>query len=310
MNREFTEILHTLERQGSARMERVVDGKTYVRAFRAPERLVLLGAGHVSQAAARFATALDFAVTVADDRPSFANPAAFPQAREILCDDFQTAIRDRLHIGPEDYVCVLTRGHQWDALCMETILSAETMPRYLGMMGSRRRVRGLMEHLTRRGIDPERLARVHAPIGVPIHALTPAEIGVSIAAELIAERRSRPAEEDCLEETGYAPEMLRDLAEPDGPRVLLTVLSTLGSAPAGTGAMMTAGPAGRLYGTVGGGCGEARALTRAHRLLGTGGSEVYTVDMTAEFEDEEGMVCGGTMRLLIEDLPVGQKPVN
>ena len=142
MNREFADILHALERDGEAVLTRTAGGTLYRRKFVRPDRLILLGAGHVSQAVAELAAGLDFSVTVADDRPDFASRERFPMAAEIVCAPFENAV-ERLCAGPRDYVCVLTRAHQWDGVCLRAVLSGE-MPRYLGMMGSRRRATGLM----------------------------------------------------------------------------------------------------------------------------------------------------------------------
>ncbi len=300
MDREFADILHTLERDGEAVLTRTADGTLYRRKFVRPDRLILLGAGHVSQAAAEAAARLDFAVTVVDDRPAFADRALFPQAAEIVCDSFAAAI-ERLRIGPRDYVCVLTRGHRWDGDCLRAILSGE-MPRYLGMMGSRRRVAGLMALLREEGFRPERLARVHAPIGLPIGSVTPAEIAVSIMAELIQTRRSQPKEPEALERTDAPEELLRFAAEDGAPKAMLLVLETQGSAPARSGALMLVDRAGRAFGTIGGGCAEGQALLAARRLLGTGRAQVLSIDLTGGAGAENEMVCGGAMKALIEDL--------
>lgn len=301
MNREFADILGKLKENHEAALERTVEGHTYIRKFAQQERLILLGAGHVSQAVADFAAKLDFSVTVVDDRPFFANASRFPAASEIICEQFVTAIREKLHIYSRDYVCVLTRGHRWDADCLRAILPGE-MPYYLGMIGSRRRVSGLLALLKDEGFDPKRLEKIHTPIGLSIGALTPAEIAISIAAELILERRSLPKEEEVLEQTNVDEAMLCYAAEADIPKAMILVLETKGSTPAKTGAMMLLDHAGHTFGTVGGGCSEGEALLKARRLLGTGGSEVVYVDLTNEIAEEEGMVCGGTMKLLLEDI--------
>ena len=131
------------------------EGVTCVRSFRPPERLILLGGGHVAQPLCRYAADLGFAVTVVDDRPSFANTGRFPEAAEVICRDFPGALR-QLRVNERDYVSVITRGHRYDADCLRTILSGP-FPRYLGMIGSRRRVAGLL-----RLLEEEGLVRSHA----------------------------------------------------------------------------------------------------------------------------------------------------
>ena len=286
MNQEFGEILRELSREHEAHLTRTAGGRTYVRKFALTERLILLGAGHVSQETARFASMLDWDVTVVDDRLAFANAERFPEAKEIICDQFVNAIRNQLHIHPRDYVCVLTRGHRWDADCLRAILPGP-QPYYLGMIGSHRRVSGLMEILKEEGFAPELLERIHSPIGLRIRAQTPAEIAVSIVGEMIQERRSRVQEQEYLEQADANQDMLRFAAEADCPRAMMMVLDTKGSAPASSGAMMVIAEDGRTFGTVGGGCSEGEAMSCARRLMGTHASEVITVDLTNEVAEDD-----------------------
>ena len=176
---EFRPILEELEAGRSAVLHRTVDGVEYTRLFRPRERLILLGGGHIAQPLCRMAAMLDFDVTVVDDRPDFAAASRFPEAAHTVCDAFAAAIA-ALKLRESDYVCVITRGHRWDADCLRQILSG-AMPSYLGMIGSRRRVAGLMRLLKDEGHDAEKLAAIHAPIGLAIGAVTPAEIAVPSA---------------------------------------------------------------------------------------------------------------------------------
>ncbi len=299
---EFREILEKLERGESPALTRRVEGVDYVRRFVPRERLILLGGGHVALALANAATALDFAVTVVDDRQTFANHERFPMAERVICDAFESAIR-ALNVRKTDYVCVLTRGHRWDGECLRELL-AGTEPFYLGMIGSRRRVQGLFGALADEGFDADRLARIHAPIGLMIGAVTPEEIAVSICAQLIEHRRAKPETADAaaLAQTNTDLDMLRFLAESEEAKALCLVLETRGSTPVKSGAVMAVDALGRGYGTIGGGCGEAAVMTRARALAGTGGSTVMEVDMTADAAAEDGLTCGGTMRVYIETL--------
>ena len=302
MRKEFQEIFDAVTAGREADLVRQVNGQRIVRRFLPPERLVLLGGGHVSLALYEAAIRVGFAVTVADDRPAFAGYARFPEAKEVLCDSFEAAL-PRLNIGAGDFVCVLTRGHKDDVTCMKYLLRGNE-PRYLGMIGSRRRVKGLFELLVEEGYDQARLARVHAPIGLSIGAVTPAEIAVSILAELIAVRHALPAGEGLLPQQNTDLDALRFLSDDSRPAALLLVLSAKGSTPVKCGALMGTDKLGNSAGTIGGGCGENQAILAARRLMGTGRSQVVTVDMTGDVAALEGMVCGGTMDVLIEDLPV------
>lgn len=302
MRKEFQGILAAVAAGREATLTRQVGEQTYVRRFLPPERLILLGGGHVSLALYEAARRVDFAVSVVDDRPAFASFTRFPEAREVLCDSFESAL-PRLNIGAGDFVCVLTRGHRDDVTCVKHLLGGNE-PRYLGMIGSRRRVKGLFDMLAAEGYDRERIGRIHAPIGLSIGAVTPAEIAVSILAELIAARHAQPTVEGLLPQQNTDLDALRFLADDSRPAALLLVLASKGSTPVKGGALMAADKLGNCAGTIGGGCGENEALLAARRLIGTGNSRVVTVDMTNDVAAMEGMVCGGTMDVLIEDLPV------
>ncbi|MBR1533613.1 MAG: XdhC family protein [Ruminococcus sp.] len=297
----FAEIAEQLNRGESPELTITVNGQEYIRRFEKSDRLILLGCGHVSLDVYNFAMMLGFSVVAVDDRPSFANRERFPQA-EIICDSFLSAI-EKLTITERDYVCVLTRGHRWDKECVEAILSG-TMPYYLGMIGSRRRVAGLKVSLEEQGFDPQRIGQLHAPIGVDIGAMTTAEIALSICAQLIqVKRRVRyvPKENELLQ-TNVDEKLLRYLSDPKEPCVCITVLNSTGSTPVKSGSMMAVNRLGQTVGTIGGGCSEAAAIAKARRIIGTGTKESIVIDMSNEVAADNGMVCGGEMTVLIEDV--------
>jgi len=148
--------------------------------------LVVVGAGHVGRALAALAPPVGFAVTVIDDRASFAHPARLPAASRIVVADPRSALAD-LPPHASRYVVLVTRGHRLDADCLRVALGLDLV--YLGMIGSRRRVGRIRDHLAAEGADAERLARLRAPIGLDIGAETPDEIAVAILAEMIDVRR-------------------------------------------------------------------------------------------------------------------------
>ncbi|MBQ9515328.1 MAG: XdhC family protein [Ruminococcus sp.] len=298
----FHEILRQLNRGENSRLMAEVDGKRYVRKFLTNDRLIILGGGHVGLALSRMAALLDFSVTIVDDRPAFANDQRFPDADEVICDSFENAI-NRLCIRDTDYVCVLTRGHRWDKDCIKMILGG-TMPRYLGMIGSCRRVAGLRDDLLEIGYPAERLDQLHAPIGLRIGAQTPSEIALSICAEMISVKRMdhQKSDDNTLFATNTDIQLLTFLANSESPRALLLVLSSDGSTPVDSGAIMGIDPIGGSFGTIGGGCSEAAAIAKARRIIGTGERAVIEIDMSNEVAAENGMVCGGCMTVLIEDI--------
>jgi xanthine dehydrogenase accessory factor len=148
--------------------------------------LYLFGAGHVSQYVSRLAAMVDFNIVVVDDRSDFANAERFPEAAEIIVEDFQNVFQ-RLSFYGNEYVAILTRGHKHDALVLEEVMKRPT--RYVGMIGSRRKTRLIFDHLKAKGFEESALNMVHAPIGLGIQAETPQEIAVSIVAELIEVKR-------------------------------------------------------------------------------------------------------------------------
>lgn len=302
IRQDFQNILDQLARGEVPSIQKNVDGQLYTRIFLPNSRLILLGGGHIAQPLCEIASMLDFSVTIVDDRISFANSVCFPKAEHIVCDSFGSAI-SRLKILPTDYVCVITRGHRWDGECLRHILSG-SFPFYLGMIGSRRRVSGLLDVLAGEGFSTDLLARIHTPIGLKINAQTPAEIAISICAEMIAERRKyvRKGEDISLDQTNTDYSMLHFLAENTEPKAMALVLSSTGSTPVKPGAMMAVDYLGKGYGTIGGGCSEAAVMGRARKIMGTGESCIVEIDMTNDVAAEEGMVCGGTMRILLEDV--------
>lgn len=263
-------------------------------------RLVILGAGHVAVPLAAMGAMLQFEVVVFDDRPSFANRSRFPGAREVVCDYFEAAA-GRLAFRKNDYVAIVTRGHKHDQNCLRAVLRGD-MPRYVGMIGSKRRVRIVREQLLGEGFAPEVLERLHAPIGLAIGAVTPEEIALSILAEMVQERRWRsPGTGGGRDEGAFADaELLQWLAsDHEEKAALVTVLSVRGSAPRGAGAKMAVLEDGRIIGSIGGGCSEAEVVREARRIAAQGGWRRKTVDMADSAEDD-GMVCGGVMEVLIE----------
>jgi len=150
--------------------------------------LVIFGCGHISLPLARMASEVQFGVTVVDDREAFANRERFPAAQRVLRTPFAEAF-DWLTIHRSSYLTILTRGHLFDREVLRRAL--ETPAAYVGMIGSRRKIRTIFESLVEEGFSRERLDTVHTPIGLDIGAQTPEEIALSIAAELVQVRAGR-----------------------------------------------------------------------------------------------------------------------
>lgn len=148
--------------------------------------LYVIGAGHVGWQLGRMAAEADFRVHVVDDREKFANAERFPAAEEVLAEPIPEWL-ERAGIPPSAFVVVVTRGHTHDLAAMRSLARREL--RYLGLIGSRAKVRRIFDLLIEEGVPAERLGGVYAPIGFDIGAVTPGEIAVSILAQLIAVRR-------------------------------------------------------------------------------------------------------------------------
>jgi xanthine dehydrogenase accessory factor len=162
----------------------------YIEPLEPAAHLYLVGAGHVSLELARVAQQVGFRTHVLDDRAKFASEERFPGA-EVIVDEIAHWL-GQASFPPGAFIVVVTRGHRYDLDAMRLLVGREC--RYLGLIGSRAKVLRIFDALLAEGTPKERLEQVHAPIGLDIGAVSPAEIAVSIAAELIAARSGRLAE--------------------------------------------------------------------------------------------------------------------
>lgn len=145
-------------------------------------RVIILGGGHISEPLAKMFSLLDYYVTVVDDRPEFANKQRFQLADAVICDDFMKALQ-QLEADEKTAVIIVTRGHRHDLDCLRLVLNKKTG--YTGMIGSGVKVRAARKVLEEEGFDKTLLSELRAPIGLDIGAQTPAEIAVSIVAEVV-----------------------------------------------------------------------------------------------------------------------------
>jgi xanthine dehydrogenase accessory factor len=150
------------------------------------QTLYVFGAGHVAHNLYRSARLAGFEIVVVDDRESYANRERFPEAKDIYADDFERVLA-QLAPNQSSYLVIVTRGHRDDMRVLRW--AVDTPARYIGMIGSQRKVIAIYKQLEQEGMSPEKLARVYAPIGVDIGAITPEEIAIAIVAEMIAIRR-------------------------------------------------------------------------------------------------------------------------
>ena len=272
--------------------------------FKREHRLIVFGAGHVGYHLCHFASKVGFNTIVVDDRPYFANKEKFGEDIQVICNTFENAF-EILDIHKEDYIVIVTRGHKHDKFCLEKILSLDEL-NYIGMIGSKRRVKIMKEELIEEGYSKEKIENIYSPIGLNIGAVTPEEIAISILAELISVKRigklavkNEPIKVSNSCELNK--EVLEALAKSQNEKMsLVTVISTKGSTPRKAGSKMIVYESGNIIGTIGGGCAEAKIITDAALMAGSENLKIETIDMTGEIAEEEGMVCGGKMTVLIE----------
>ena len=171
--------------------ELAADGVTvelYLEVRRAVQELIVVGAGHIAQPMAHVGSLLGFRVIVLDDRPDFATRERFPDADRLVQADFSDPFADvRLH--ERTHILLVTRGHKYDYDCLVRALRTDPPPAYIGMIGSRRRVRATYAQLVEEGFGRDLIDRIHAPVGLDVGAETPEEIAVAVAAELVMLRR-------------------------------------------------------------------------------------------------------------------------
>lgn len=148
-------------------------------------RLLIVGGGHVGQAVGNMASDLDFDVWIVDDRQEYASRARFPHAQQLFTGDISRVLAD-VEITPDTYCLIVTRGHNHDEEALYHL--ADRGARYVGMIGSKRKIKLIFDDLLAEGIRPEVLETVHAPVGIDIGSQTVAEIAISILAELVAHR--------------------------------------------------------------------------------------------------------------------------
>jgi xanthine dehydrogenase accessory factor len=155
-------------------------------------QLYLFGAGHVAHALYKVARFAGFDVTVIDDRETYANRERFPEARDIYAEDFEHACA-QVAPNANSFLVIVTRGHADDMRILRWALNNDIQCRYLGMIGSQRKFLAIRKELETEGIPAEQFDRIHSPVGIDIGAITPEEIAVSVAAEMIAARRNSAA---------------------------------------------------------------------------------------------------------------------
>ena len=244
--------------------------------------LIICGAGHVGREVAALAAHLDFTIRVMDERADLATPERFPTAHQLICDSYDH-LKD--HLEPGACYVVVTPNHHADYQCVSTILP--TSYTYLGMIGSKGKVASTFQRLEEAGFDRQQIDTIFAPIGLPIGAVTPAEIAFSILAQIIQQKNQH--------HVGSAD---RSLLETREKGTLCIVIEKHGSVPRGVGSMMLVTPD-QVLGTIGGGESEYRAICHAREHAGWD-EKTYGLHYSAPGGLD--MACGGQLKVLF--LPV------
>ncbi|MEP7161205.1 MAG: XdhC/CoxI family protein [Dermatophilaceae bacterium] len=273
------------------------DGAYYVETLSSQPRLVICGGGHVSQPVAKIGSMLDFEVTVIDDRPEFTDPVLFPDADHLICGPYAETLRS-LPPYKNTYYVVVTPGHHGDQVCAETILR---LPRqYLGIIGSRAKQATVNKRMIENGFTQQEIDTIHAPIGIKIGGNLPAEVAVSICAELVQVRHELNA---FVFDPDLATVIAKLAANPDQPAVMATIIGHAGSTPRGTGSRMIVYPDAELVGSVGGGAVENEVIQQSLRMFAEGSKlDLNEYDLSSREGVSLDMACGGRVRVLTEVL--------
>lgn len=272
-----------------------VDGeKVYTEFLRQSYNVVVCGAGHISISIIKMCNLLELPVTVIDDRMEFTNNVKAAGADRVMYESFETAL-DKIEGDSGTFFIIVTRGHRYDQVCLEKIINKDNA--YIGMIGSRVRVRKVLDYLEEGGISREKLDKVYTPIGLSIGAETPAEIAVAIMAEIIEVKNKKSgfsAFDNELLEAVFS-EKYESM-----PKAMITIVSRKGSSPRDVGTKMIVCKDGTMIGTIGGGCVEAELRQKAFSALDRQKCQLVKVDMTGVEAEDDGMVCGGIIELFVE----------
>jgi len=173
-----------------------------------PPHAFIFGAGHISKSLAKVAALSGFATTIIDNRETFANRDRFPEADEIFAEEYEEVF-PKLPINETSYIIIVTRGHRDDMRVLRW--AVDTQARYVAMIGSKRKVISVVKELEKDGVSRQQLERIFAPMGFEIGAVSPEEIAISVAAEMVAVRRNAESDWRALSKSVFADESLRKL---------------------------------------------------------------------------------------------------
>ncbi|NLJ57933.1 MAG: xanthine dehydrogenase [Tissierellia bacterium] len=293
---DWNSLLELIPFDKKSRLVSYKKEKVYIEFISQNYSVVVCGAGHISMPIIKMCQLLNLPVTVIDDRIKFLNNAISAGADKAICESFEKALSN-IKGSKSTFFIIVTRGHRYDQVCLENIINKENA--YIGMIGSKVRVKKVLDYLEDKGISREKLDKVYTPIGLNIGAETPAEIAVAIMAEIIEVKNKAKG-------FGvYSVELFDAILENkygEIPRALVTIVSRRGSAPREVGTKMLVLKDGTMVGTIGGGCVEADIMQEALLAMDNQVCKLIQVDMTGQEAEDEGMVCGGVVEVFIEPI--------
>lgn len=291
MTDQWTMLLEFLNNTASGKIVNAAGSSVFVEHLTSVPDLVILGGGHISLPVSRIGKILGFRVTVVDDRPEFASSERFESADRIICAEYEEAFA-MIPQKANTYYVVVTPGHKKDRQCAELLFKRKYA--YFGMIGSRNKVAKTREGLLLKGITEAQLDTMHAPIGIPLGGETPAEIAVSICAEIVQVKNQNKSAE-------LPDDLVKAISEAGEPVILVTIAEKSGSSPRGTGSKMIVYPDGLICGTVGGGAIEFAAIEKSRKMLAA--EEAFAAeryDLSDTSAANLGMICGGNVFVLFE----------
>ena len=156
--------------------------EVFIEVYKNRPKLLIAGGGHVGYAIYEVASLLDFDIIIFEDREGLLNDDRFPKAKELVLGDISENLGN-YPIDENTYIVIVTRGHQYDEGCLEAVIDSDA--KYIGAMGSKKKVRTMFKNLMDKGISEEKLEKVYSPIGLKISGESPEEIAISILAEIL-----------------------------------------------------------------------------------------------------------------------------
>lgn len=286
----WSEILGDVKFNKTTYITTYEDKELFVEYLTSKPNLVICGGGHIALPLCNLGKLLDFKVTIIDDRKEFANYDRFTIADEVICENFEKILKEK-RFAKNTYFVIVTRGHKDDRKCLEAVIDKDYA--YVGMIGSKSKVSTVVTTLLESGYSQELIDKVHTPIGLNIGGQTPAEIAVSIAAEMIQEKNIN-------KKTEISEEILKDIIECNQSKVLATIVEKVGSSPRGIGTKMLIKEDRIFKGTVGGGSVENAVYLKSLELIENKSSDVEVYNLSDTDASNLGMVCGGKVKVVFE----------